>query len=151
MKPTDLSARILYAVVALPAGFAVGFFATAYLLPTIAVHIGIASPPAKSEDLFRLALSAGAVICVPAVLCALTLPWRRRRHRRGRTWRLSVSSAIVIAASLIFAGAGHGLLYDMLFATWLGLTLALTFVRYGLVDQKSSRAMRDDSEPAQKD
>jgi len=146
MKPTDLSARILYAVVALPAGFAVGFFATAYLLPTIAVHIGIASPPAKSEDLFRLALSAGAVICVPAVLCALTLPWRRRRHRRGRTWRLAVSAAIVIGASLIFAGVEHTLLEDMIFATWLGLSLALTFVRYGLVDQKSRSALADNAE-----
>lgn len=146
MKPTDLSARFLYAVVALPAGFAAGFYATAYLLPLIAPHLRVASPPAESEDLFRLALSVGAIVAVPAGLCALTLPWRRRRHRRGRTWRLAVSAAIVIGASLVFAEAEHTFLEDMLFATWLGLMLALTFVRYGLVDHKSSRVMADSAE-----
>jgi len=141
MKPTDLSARILYAVAALPAGFAVGFYPTAYLLPVIASHLRLVSPPAESEDLFRLALSVGAIVAVPAMLCALTLPWRRRRHRRGRTWRLAVSAVIVVGASLIFAGAEHTFLEDMLFATWLGLMLALTFVRYGLADHKSRRAL----------
>ena len=146
MDARSLSARILYAVAALPAGFAVGFFATAYLLPWIAPDMGVASPPAESEDLFWLALNVGAIVSVPAVLCALTLPWRRRRHRRGRTWRLAVSAVIVVGASLVFAGAGHSLLYDLLFAAWLGLALALTFVRYGLVDHKSRSTMANDVE-----
>ena len=137
MRATGLAARVLYAVVALPVGFAVGFYATVWLLPVAAPILGIASPAAETEDLFRLGLSVGGIVAVPAFLCALTLPWRRRRHRRGRVWRLAISAVIVVAASLVFAGLGHSLRYDLLFAVWLGYTLALTFVRYGLVDQKS--------------
>jgi hypothetical protein len=136
MKATGLAARLLYAVVALPVGFALGFYATVWLLPIAAPILSIASPAAETEELFRLGLSVGAVLAVPAFLCALTLPWRRRRYRRGRQWRLGVSGFIVVVASLVFAGMGHSLRYDLLFAAWLGYTLALTFVRYGVADQK---------------
>lgn len=139
MKATGLAARVLYAVIALPAAAAVGFYATVWLLPRLAPILGVGSPAARTEDLFQLGLSVGAIVAVPAFLCALTLPWRRRRHRRGRRWRLAISAVIVVAASLVFAGAGHSLGYDLLFAAWLSYTLALTFVRYGLVDRKSRR------------
>ena len=138
MKATGLAARILYGLAALPAGSAAGFYATVWLLPKAAPILGIASPQPETEDLFHLGLEVGAIIAVPAFLCALTLPWRRRRHRRGRAWRLAVSTAIVVAASLAFAGMGHSMGYDLLFAAWLGCTLALTFVRYGLVGPKGS-------------
>jgi len=140
MKTTGLPARILYAALALPAGFAAGFYATVWLLPRAAQILGFSSPAAQTEDLFRLGLSIGAIAAVPAFLCALTLPWRRRRHRRGRKWRLAVSALIVVAASLAFAGMGHKVTYDLLFAAWLAYTLALTFVRYGVVDRRVERA-----------
>jgi phosphoglycerol transferase MdoB-like AlkP superfamily enzyme len=139
MRASGLAARITYAILAIPAALAAGFCATAWLLPKAAPILGIASPPPQSEDLFRLALSVGAILVVPAFLCALTLPWKRRRQRRGRNWRLAVSAVIVIAASLAFSGLGHSLRYDLLFALWLGYTLALTFVRYGLVDRNRER------------
>lgn len=141
MKVTGLAARILYAAIAMPAAFAVGFYATVWVLPVAGPWFGLPSPPAQSEDLFRLGLSIGAIFAVPAFLCALTLPWRRRRQRRGRGWRLALSGAIVVAASLVFAGEGHKLFDDLLFAVWLGYTLALTFVRYGLVDHKRERVL----------
>jgi hypothetical protein len=139
MKATGLTARIIYAILAVPAALTVGFCATAWLLPKVAPILGIASPPPQSEDLFRLALSVGAILVVPAFFCALTLPWRRRRQRSGRNWRLAVSAIIVVAASLAFAGMGHSLRYDLLFAVWLAYTLALTFVRYGVVDRTRER------------
>jgi hypothetical protein len=138
MKWTGLPARMVYAVAALLAGFAVGFCATVWLLPVAGPMLGIASPAARSEELFRLALSVGAIVAVPAFLCGLTLPWRRRRHRRGRARRLAISAVIVVLASLVFAGAGHSVGYDLLFTAWLSYTFALTYVRYGLLDQKSS-------------
>lgn len=139
MKATGLAARIIYAVLAIPAALTAGFCATAWLLPRVAPALGIASPPPQSEELFRLALSVGAILVVPAFFCALTLPWRRRRQRSGRNWRLAMSAVIVVAASLAFAGLGHTLRYDLLFAVWLAYTLTLTFVRYGLVDRKRER------------
>lgn len=145
MRATGLAARILYAAVALPAGFAAGFSATVWLLPTAVPVLGIASPAAHSEEIFRLGLSVGAVVTVPAFLCALTLPWRRRRHRRGRAWRTAISAIVVVAASLVFADLGHRLRYDLLFAAWLSYTLALTYVRYGVLDRK--RVARFATEP----
>jgi hypothetical protein len=139
MKSTGLAARITYAILAVPAALAAGFCATAWLLPRVAPILGIATPPPQSEDLFRLALSVGAILVVPAFFCALTLPWKRRRQRSGRNWRLGLSAVIVVAASLAFSGLGHRLRYDLLFAVWLAYTLALTFVRYGLVDRKRER------------
>jgi hypothetical protein len=139
MRATGLAARITYAILAIPAALVVGFCVTAWFLPKVAPILGIASPPPQSEDLFRLALSVGAVLAVPAFLCALTRPWKRRRQRRGRNWRLAVSAVIVVAASLAFAGLGHSLRYDLLFAVWLAYTLALTFVRYGIVDRTRER------------
>ena|SRR6185437_5740341 len=139
MKATGLAARTTYAILAVPAALTVGFCATAWLLPKVAPILGIASPPPQSEDLFRLALSIGAILAVPAFLCALTLPWMRRRQRSGRNWRLGLSGVVVVAASVAFAGLGHSLRYDLLFAVWLAYTLALTFVRYGLVDRKRER------------
>src|SRR6185312_14029339 len=139
MKATGLPARITYAILAVPAALVVGFSATAWLLPKLAPLFGVVSPPQQSEDLFRLALSVGSIVAVPAFFCALTLPWQRRRQRRGRNWRMAVSAAVVVAASLAFSGLGHSIRYDLVFAVWLGYTLALTFVRYGLVDQKRER------------
>lgn len=145
MKATGLAARVMYAVVALPMGFAAGFYATVWLLPIVAPILAIPSPGAETEDLFRLGLSVGGIVAVPAFLCGLTLPWRRRRHRRGRLWRLVISAVIVVGASLVFAGLGHSLRYDLLFALWLGYTLTLTFVRYGLVDHKSKRMSAEET------
>jgi len=141
MNRTGLAARIVYAVAALPAGIAAGFYATLWLLPDagpILGILGIEAPAAQSEDLFRMALSVGAIVAVPAFLCGLTLPWLRRRHRRGRARRLAISAVIVVMASLVFAGAGHSVAYDLLFAAWLAYTFALTYVRYGVRDQTSS-------------
>lgn len=140
MKATGLAARVLYAMVALPVVFALGFYATVWLLPKMAPIFGLESPGRETEDLFRLGLDVGGIVAVPAFLCGLTLPWRRRRHRRGRRWRLAISAVIVVGASLVFADAGHSLGYDLLFAAWLSYTLTLTFVRYGLVDQRSKPA-----------
>jgi len=50
---------------------------------------------------------------------------------------LAISAVIVVLASLAFAGAGHSVAYDLLFAAWLSYTFALTYVRYGVRDQWS--------------
>ena len=141
MNATGLAARILYAAAALPAVFAVGFYATVYFLPKAAPLFGITVPAAQTEDLFRFALGVGAMVAAPAFLLALTLPWWRRRHRRGRKWRLAISAMIVLLVSLVFADMGHDLLSDLLLAAWLGCLLAFTFVRYGLLDQGSRRVL----------
>ena len=136
MNAKGLPSRMFYAVIALPAGAAAGFCACVQLLPRLAPSLGLPSPEANSEALFRLALSVGAIVAVPAFLCGLTLPWRRRRHRSGRTRRLVVSGVLVAVASLAFAGLGHRLVYDLAFAAWLAYTLAFTYVRYGIRDHR---------------
>jgi hypothetical protein len=134
MRAAGLAARVVYAAIALPVGGAAGFYACVRSLPKLAPMVGLPSPEANSEALFRLALSVGAGTALTAFLCALTLPWKRRRQRQGRGMRISVTCVLVVAASLIFAGLGHKLIYDLLFAAWLAYLFALTYVRYGVAD-----------------
>lgn len=136
MNARGLPARLGYAIIGLAAGAAAGFYACVWLLPKLSPMLGLPSPEANSEALFRLALGAAAIVAWTAFLCGLTLPWRRRRHRSGRTRRLVVSCVLVVVASLAFAGLGHRLVYDLVFAAWLAYTLAFTYVRYGIRDHR---------------
>ncbi|HWB33632.1 MAG TPA: hypothetical protein VG714_10700 [Acidobacteriaceae bacterium] len=136
MNSRGLPARLLYAAITAPVVGVAVVYVTVWLLPWLQRLYGVPSPPPETEALFRAGLEVAIFVTVPAFLCALTMPWKRRRHRRGRRWRLAVSGLIVVASSLAFAGLGHSLIYDLLFAAWLSYTLALTFVRYGLVDQQ---------------
>jgi hypothetical protein len=137
MRGAGLAARVVYAAIALPAGGAAGFYACVRLLPKLAPMLGLPSPEADSEALFQLALSVGAGVALTAFLCALTLPWKRRRQRHGRGTRIFVTCVLVVGASLAFAGLGHRLIYDLLFAAWLAYLFALTYVRYGVVDHRT--------------
>jgi len=137
MRGAGLPARVVYAAIALPAGGVAGFYACVRLLPKLASMLGLSAPEADTEALFRLALSVGAGAALTAFLCALTLPWKRRRQRQGRGIRISVTCVLVVAASLAFAGLGHRLIYDLLFAAWLAYLFALTYVRYGVVDYRT--------------
>jgi hypothetical protein len=140
MKASGLPARIVYAVAALPLGGAAGFYASIWLLPKLASRFPQLDSGANGERFFYLALGAGAAVAFSLALLALTLPWSRHRERRGRAWRITVSSVVVVAASVVFAAEVHGLLYDLAFAAWMAYTMAYTFVRYGVVDQTRRRS-----------
>ena len=137
MRGAGLAARVVYAVIALPVGGAAGFYGCVRLLPKLVPMLGLPSPEADSEALFQLALSVGAGVALTAFLCGLTLPWKRRRQRRGRGVRIFVTCVLVVVASVAFAGLGHRLVYDLLFAAWLAYLFALTYVRYGVVDYRT--------------
>ena len=134
MNRTGLPARTGYAVAALVAGAAIGFYASVWLLPKVT------SPDA---DAFTTAIEIGAIVAFTAALLGLTLPWMRRKRRSGRGRRVAISSAIVVIASLLFADQGHAIGYDLAFAAWLSYVMAFTYVRYGVRDREKRRVSSD--------
>jgi hypothetical protein len=140
MSAVGLPARIGYAVVALPVGGATGFYSVAWLLPKMSWLLQIPAIVPENYATFVTALYAGAAVAFTASLMALTLPWKRRRKRRGRNWRIGLSGAFVVLASSAFADLGHPLLVDLAFAGWLAYTITFTFVRYGVLDQAKRKS-----------
>jgi drug/metabolite transporter (DMT)-like permease len=110
-----------------------------WLLPKLIILTHESDPGMEGFDIFKLAISVGAVLSFTAAMVALTLPWARLRKRRGRSWRLGIGCVFVGLASLGFAGRGHSVIADLAFAAWLAYTVSYTFVRYGLLDQVSRR------------
>jgi len=134
MDAVSLPARIGYAVVALPAGEAVGFAANYWVYPALAKFL-MGWPTNPDDGRFYVALGIGAGVGFTAFVIALTLPWRRRKRRSGRVRRSVFSGIFVVLASLAFAGLGHELIYDLLFAGWLAYLMAFTYVRHGVLDR----------------
>lgn len=133
MGAVSLPARIGYAIVALPVGEAVGFAAMYWVFPAIEKFL-MGWAPTVDENKTYVALGVGAGVAFTAFLVALTLPWRRRKRRSGRMRRVIISGVCVLVASVAFAGLGHSILYDLLFAAWLAYLTAFTYVRYGVLD-----------------
>jgi hypothetical protein len=138
MNAVGLPARVAYSVVALPAGGAAGFYGTLAYPRAWKLVMGT-DLEYDPHRLFLTAMGVGAGVAFTAFLVALTLPWKRLRRRRGRIFRVGLSGIVVLIASLCFAGQGHTLIDDVLFAAWLAYTMAFTFVRYGVLD-RSRRA-----------
>lgn len=144
MSKFGLPARIGYAVVALPAVAAAGFYIRLWLLPMLEkFFLGSYSATDDAAD-FASALLVALVVGFTAFLLALTLPWKRRRRRGGRMARVIFSGVFVLVASLAFAGQGHKLIYDLLFAAWLANAMTYTYVRYGVRDRSRRGATRDE-------
>jgi uncharacterized membrane protein YfcA len=136
MNASGLPARIVYTAVALPLGGLAGFYASIYMLPRLAARFPQLDPGLNGERFFYLAMGTGLAVAFSMALVALTLPWSRHRERRGRRWRITLSSVMVVVASVTFAAEVHGLVYDLVFAAWMAYLMAYTFVRYGVVDQE---------------
>jgi hypothetical protein len=131
MNAVGLPARIGYAVAALAAVGAAGFYAGIWLLPKFL------SDTADSDDgygIFSAAVGIALALGFSAGLLGLTLPWKRRRRKSGRGRRLAISAVFVVLVSIGFASQDHQLLFDLLFAAWLAYALAYTYVRYGVLD-----------------
>ena len=139
MDGVSLPARIGYAVVAFPVGEAVGFAAIYWVYPALAKFL-MGWPTSPDESRLYLALGIGAGIGFTAFVIALTLPWQRRKRRSGRLRRSIFSGIFVLLASLGFAGLGHELMYDLLFAGWLAYLMAFTYVRHGVLDRTTQTA-----------
>ena len=145
MNAVGLPARIGYAVAALAAASAAGFYAGIWLLPKFA------SQAAEADDgygLFRAALGIALGMGLTAALVGLTLPWKRRK-RRGRSRRIIVAAIVVVLLSVGFASQQHRVLYDLLFAAWLAYVLAFTYVRYGVLDKQRVSSAVDSSATAE--
>jgi uncharacterized membrane protein YfcA len=142
MNAKSLPARIGYAVLALLLGAAAGFYSIMLLMPELVAKYPKLDTGMSGQDMFNLAVSVGAGVSLTAALFGLTLPWIRHRKRRGRPWRIAVSFAVVLIASVAFADMIPGLVPDLLFAAWLAYTMAYTFVRYGVVDDAQRRSSR---------
>ena len=140
MNAVSLPARIGYAVVAAPLGWAAGFYLCMRFLPEFATSHAQIDPNLDGSRIFRIALCAGAAIALTASLFALTLPWIRHRKKPGRPWRIGLSCVVVVAGSIFFADLGFRLIYDLLFAAWLTYLLAFTVVRYGVMDASNRGA-----------
>jgi hypothetical protein len=140
MRAISLQARLMYAVVAVPLGGAVGFYLSIYLLPKLSVVLTFIDTGSDGRELFEIALGVGTLLAFTAAMVALTLPWKRHRKRRGRTGRIGVTCAVVVLASVSFAAEVHSLVYDLVFAAWLAYVMSYTFVRYGVVDQQRRRS-----------
>ncbi len=145
MDAASLPARIAYGAIALPLGGALGFYASMRLFPELTASHPDLDPNMDGFVIFKIAICLGVAIAFTASLLALTLPWVRHRKRRGRTWRLILTGAFVVFASVVFADQGFRLIYDLAFAAWLAYTMAFTFVRYGIIDQarRSSASAAD--------
>jgi hypothetical protein len=135
MSAKSLPARIAYAVAAIPSAGAVGFYFGMVGLPQLARLPGDLALVMDGPHTFDSAIGIGALLAFTASLLALTMPWRRRRKRRGRPMRAFISTVIVFAVSLSFTEQGHALLLDLALVLWLAFTLTYTFVRYGVLDQ----------------
>ncbi len=140
MNAVSLPARIVYASAALPLGGAAGFYSCMRFLPEFATDHPQLDRGMEGLGIFKIALIVGATIAFTACLFALTLPWSRRRKRRGRAGRIGLSGVVVMLASIFFADQGFGLVYDFAFVIWLTYTVTFTFVRYGLLDQPKRAA-----------
>lgn len=142
MTLIGLPARIVYAIVALPAVGAAAFYSTIWLLPILSKPL---IGELDGQEIFLAALGVAAVVGFTACLMALTLPWVRRRRRTGRGVRIGISCVVVLVASLAFADHGHAVYYDLAFAAWLAYVMAFTFVRYGVLDRTGRAAKSDGS------
>ena len=142
MNAYGLPARITYAVVALPAVGTAGFYSAMQLLPRLALLFGGHDAALNDSQTFMASIALASLLALTAALLGLTLPWRRRRKRRGRRVRAVVSTVVLFAASLSFAGQGHALVLDLAVVLWLAYILTYTLVRYGVRDQprRSSRS-----------
>jgi hypothetical protein len=139
MSFTGLPLRILYTAIAIPAVGAAGFFAGVLLLPRLARLPGDLAITLDATQIFHAAIAIAALLAFTAALLTLTLPGQRRRQRRGRRLRASISMIVVLVGSLSFAEQGHPALIDLAVALWLAYITTFTFVRYGLVDRPRSR------------
>ncbi|MGD0798009.1 MAG: hypothetical protein ABR910_09820 [Acidobacteriaceae bacterium] len=135
MNAKGLPARIAYAIAAVPAAGAAGFYAGVVLLPQLARLPGDLNFRMDGRQTFAACIAIGMLLAFTASLLALTLPWRRHRKRRGRPMRAIISTVIVFVAALIFTQQGHALLLDLALVLWLAYALTYTFVRYGVLDQ----------------
>ena len=135
MTATSLPARVAYAVAAIPAAGALGFYSGIVLLPQLAQLLHRTATDADDSQIFMNSIGIGVLMALTVSLAVLTLPWRRRRKRRGRPLRIVISAVIVFGVSLSFAQQGHALIFDLSLAVWLAYTLTFTFVRYGVLDQ----------------
>jgi hypothetical protein len=135
MNVLSFPARIAYTAVALPVGWAAGFYSCMRYLPGLSASHPQIDPNLDGSGIFKIAICAGAAIALSASLFALTLPWIRHRKRPGRAGRIAFSCVLVVIASIFFADLGFRIVYDLLFAAWLTYLLAFTFVRYGVIDQ----------------
>jgi len=138
MDAVSLPARIGYAVVAFPAGEALGFAASYWVYPSLAKFL-MGWPPSIDESRLYAAVGIGAVVGFTALMIALTFPWQRRKRRTGRALRSIFSGIFVVIASMGFAGLGHKLIYDLVFAGWLAYLMAFTYVRHGVLDRVTQR------------
>jgi hypothetical protein len=134
MKAGNLPVRIAYAAVAFVLSGAVVFLYAVRVLPELARIFPKLDPDGDGYLIFKISICAAAAIASSLSMYELTQPGTRSRKRRGRRWRLGLASVIVVFASLAFSGMGWGWLYDLLFAVWLGYTVAYPFVRYGVLD-----------------
>ena len=140
MDRMSLLARISYTIVTLPVVAAAGFYTSMQVLPQLtARHPGL-DPAMDGSGIFQIAIFVGIAAALSASLLVLTLPWARHRKRHGRTWRIAVSTLAVVIASIMFADQGYGWIADLAFVAWITYTLALTFVRYGVIDQTRPRS-----------
>jgi hypothetical protein len=153
MSAVGLPARICYAIVALPAGGAAGFYSVIWLLPKLADLLQQPDLGLENYTMFASALFFGGAVALTASLVALTLPWKRRRKHRGRELRIVLSSIFVVLASAAFSGLGNALIVDLAFAGWLAYTVTFTIVRYGVLDhaRRPSNPARTSSPASGKD
>jgi hypothetical protein len=141
MSASSLPARIIYAVAAIPAAGAVGFYASLVLLPKLAGQSWYRFAPLDDQQIFLASIGVGALLAFPASLLALTMPWRRHRKRRGRVIRAILSAVLVLGVTLSFAQRGHAIAADLALTAWLAYIITFTYVRYGVLDR--ARRKRD--------
>jgi hypothetical protein len=130
---------MFYAVAAIPAAGATGFYASIVLLPKLAGLSWYRLPTMDDQQIFLVALSVAALLAFPAALLGLTMPWRRHRKRRGRAVRAVIAAVLVLGVTLSFAARGHAVAADLALVAWLAYCITFTFVRYGVLDQARRR------------
>ena len=130
---------MVYALVATPVACVGGFY-FGILLFTRVVPFLQGLPRAEvgwAEFVFSLIIAAGCG--ASAFLYALTLPGRRKRKRKGRPWRMALSALVVLVVSVTAQVEGIPLRYTIGLMIWLSVSLPVTFIRYGVLDQASRR------------
>jgi CDP-diglyceride synthetase len=140
MNAASLPVRVFYALIAIPAGGAVGFYSSMLLLPKLVTVFPQLDSDGEGFGVFKLAICVGAALAFTMSLLALTMPWKRHRKRHGRAGRIGVTCALVVVTSAGLSVEGVSLLLDLGFAVWLAYTMAYTFARYGVVDQARRRS-----------
>jgi hypothetical protein len=143
MNPVSLPARVVYTAIAVPLTGVAAFYSCMGILPEFLARYPQLDPDANGYGIFKMAVCVGVGVALTAALLTLTLPWIRHRKRRGRRKRMAFSAVLVVAAAVVFADEGFGLVCDLGFAAWLTYVMAYTFVRYGVIDQaRRSRSVR---------